>query len=101
LDTQPTSTEIVGYHPAGARHYVTIGGFFPPARSLFERLQRAYYAFVGHVPIYWAIEKETVAKIVARFNVDKARASGEEGTDVLHMDTDALNKELTSTSCPG
>lgn len=96
MDTQPTSTEIVGYHPSGARHYVTIGGFFPKAKSLFERFQRAYFAFVGHVPIYWAIEKKVVAQIVARFNVDKARESGEEGAEVLHMDSVALNEELAA-----
>lgn len=96
MDTQPTSTEIIGYHPAGARHYVLIGGFFPKARSIFERLQRAYYAFMGHVPIHWALEKAVVAQIVARFNVDKARESGEEGTDVLHMDSEALKQELTT-----
>lgn len=98
MDTQPTSTEIIGYHPAGARHYVTIGGFFPPARSVFERFQRAFYAFVGHVPVYWAIEKETIAKIVARFNVDKARASDDPSAQVLNLDTASLNAEIAKAS---
>lgn len=96
MDTQPTTTEIVGYHPEGSRHYVTISGFFPKARNIFERLERAFYAFVGHVPVCWAIEKATISKIVARFNVDQARQSGEEGSEILRLDSASLTKELNT-----
>jgi len=89
---------VVAYHPPTSAYFVKICGFFPKARSIFERIERAYCAFVGTTPVLWDLEKKLVAQIVAKYNVEYARQNDPQAAEVLNMDSVSLSQELKTSA---